>query len=114
MGYAGRYSSGSPSDKIYAAYLESLLAVVRWLLDRRYDARLISGDLVDTAERQEFGAQLLGTDEEHIIDEPIYSVEDLLVQIIATDLVVATWFHNVLFALLCKKPIILISFHHSR
>lgn len=117
MGYAGSYSSGSPSDKIYPAYLESLVAVVSWLLDRGYDVRLISGDLADTAARQEFGdllrAQLWRTDEEHIFDEPIYSVEDLLVQILATDLVIATRFHNVLFALLCTKPVISISFHHK-
>jgi polysaccharide pyruvyl transferase WcaK-like protein len=117
MGYAGSYSSGSPSDKIYPAYLESLVAVVRWLLDRGYDVRLISGDLADTAARQEFGdllrAQLWRTDEEHIFDEPIYSVENLLVQILATDLVIATRFHNVLFALLCTKPVISISFHHK-
>jgi polysaccharide pyruvyl transferase WcaK-like protein len=114
---AGKYSSGSPSNKIYAAYLECLVAVVRWLLDRGYDVRLISGDLSDIAAKQEFRdllkAQLRGADEERIIDEPIYSVEDLLVQILATDLVVATRFHNIIFALLCKKSVISVSFHHK-
>ena len=52
-------------------------------------------------------------DEGHIIDEPICSVEDLLSQIAATDIVVATRFHNVLLALLCNKPVISISFHHK-
>ena len=52
-------------------------------------------------------------DEARIIDEPICSVEDLLSQIAATDIVVATRFHNVLLALLCDKPVISISFHHK-
>jgi polysaccharide pyruvyl transferase WcaK-like protein len=52
-------------------------------------------------------------DEGRIIDEPISSVEELLSQIAATDIVVATRFHNVLLALLCNKPVISISFHHK-
>jgi polysaccharide pyruvyl transferase WcaK-like protein len=117
MVYAGRYSSDSASDTIYAAYLKHLAAIVRWLLDRGYDVRLISGDLGDMAARREFrdllSTRLSASDEEHVIDEPIHSVEDLLAQISATDLVVATRFHNVLLALLCNKPVISISFHHK-
>ena len=52
-------------------------------------------------------------DQEHIIDQPIGSVEELLSQIVSTDIVVATRFHNVLLALLCNKPAISISFHHK-
>ena len=49
--------------------------------------------------------------EERIIDEPIASVDDLLKQLAATDVVVATRFHNVLLALLLNKPAIAISYH---
>jgi len=52
-------------------------------------------------------------DEGRIIDEPVFSAEQLLSQIAATDIVVATRFHNVLLALLCNKPVIAISFHHK-
>jgi polysaccharide pyruvyl transferase WcaK-like protein len=51
--------------------------------------------------------------EERVIHEPLASVEDLLSQIAATDLVVATRFHNVLFSLLLNKPVIALSFHHK-
>jgi len=34
-------------------------------------------------------------------------------EIAATDIVVATRFHNVLFALLCAKPTVAVSFHHK-
>src|SRR6202030_926509 len=75
------------------------------------------GDLGDMHTRQEFRdllkERLSPGDEEHIIDEPIWSVDDLLSQIVATDIVVATRFHNVLLALLCNKPVISISFHHK-
>ena len=44
---------------------------------------------------------------------PIGSVHELLSQLSATDLVVATRFHNVLMSLLLNKPVIAISFHHK-
>jgi polysaccharide pyruvyl transferase WcaK-like protein len=117
MEYAGRYSVANPSDTTYLAYLANLVTVVKWLLARGYDIRLLLGDLADMHARQEF-RQLLSErisvcDEGHIIDEPISSVEDLLLQIATTDIVVATRFHNVLLALLCNKPVISISFHHK-
>jgi len=86
-------------------------------LAREYDVRLLSGDLGDIQARQEFTAllrqQLSVFDEAHIIDEPTCSVEDILSQIVATDFVVATRFHNVVMALICNKPVISISFHHK-
>ena len=117
MQYAGKYSVANPSDKIYDDYLNSLVKFVKWLLARDYDVRLLSGDLVDERTRKEFieflKGELPGLDEERIIDEPITSVGELLAQIAATDIVVATRFHNVLLALLCNKPVLSISFHHK-
>ena len=117
MEYAGKYSVSRPSNEIYLAYLENLVSVVRWLLAHEYDVRLLIGDLGDMHATQEFRGllreRLSVCDEGRIIDEPIFSVEDLLSQIAATDIVVATRFHNVLLALLCNKPVISISFHHK-
>ena len=117
MDYAGKYSVANPTDTIYLGYLENLVTAVKWLLARDYDVRLLLGDLADMHARQEFTDLLKERvsvyDEGRIIDEPISSVEDLLSQIVATDLVVATRFHNVLLALLCNKPVISISFHHK-
>jgi len=117
MVYAGKYSVATSNDTTYISYLENLATFARWLLVRGYDIRLLSGDLPDTRARQKFRdllrEQLLVCDETRIIDEPIYSVENLLSQIMATDIVVATRFHNVLLSLLCNKPVISISFHHK-
>ena len=44
MAYAGKYSVARPSDAIYLAYLENLVTIVRWLLAREYDVRLLIGD----------------------------------------------------------------------
>jgi polysaccharide pyruvyl transferase WcaK-like protein len=117
MEYAGRYSVADPSDATYVAYLKTLAEVVVWLVVRKYEVRLLSGDVQDMRTRRQFRdllrERLSVCDEERIIDEPINSVEDLLVQIGKTDIVIATRFHNVLFSLLCNKPVISLSFHHK-
>jgi polysaccharide pyruvyl transferase WcaK-like protein len=117
MVHAGRYTTSEPSDEVYVAYLESLVAVTEWLLARDYDVRLLIGDGPDRNTTQWFRGllteRLSPGQEERIIEEPVASVEVLLSQIAATDIVVATRFHNVLLAMLCEKPVIAISFHHK-
>jgi polysaccharide pyruvyl transferase WcaK-like protein len=117
MAYAGKYSTSG--NEAHRAYLESLVEFVRWLLDHDYDVRLLIGDVADRRVTQELRSllkdrlSLHGSDEARIVDEPVNSVEDLLSQIAATEIVVATRFHNTLFAMLCDKPVIAISFHHK-
>jgi polysaccharide pyruvyl transferase WcaK-like protein len=117
MEYGGMYSVLKPSSENYLAYLENLVTVVNWLLAHEYDVRLLCGDLGDMHAKQQFSEllreRLSVHDEGRIVDEPVFTVESLLSQIVATDIVVATRFHNVLLALLCNKPVISISFHHK-
>ena len=116
MSYAGKYSVVNPSDATYAAYLEALVVFVKWLLDQDYDIKLLLGD-GDTHVIDEFKslleARFVTYDEERVIYQPIASVEEILSQLAATDVVVATRFHNVLLAFLLGKPVIAISFHHK-
>ena len=117
MEHYGRPNVDSPSNAIYLAYLENLVVFLRWLLAHEYDARLLIGDVGDVHVTEEFKSLLkersLTYDKTRIIDEPISSVQDLTSQLAATDIVVATRFHNVLLALLLNKPVIAISFHHK-
>jgi polysaccharide pyruvyl transferase WcaK-like protein len=117
MLHASMYSKVGPASVAYSAYLECLVAFVRWLLARDYDIRLLVGEVSDRGASDEFKSLLktsLGTyDEERIIDQPALSLEQLLPQIAVTDIVVATRFHNILLALLLNKPVISISFHHK-
>ena len=101
----------------YSVYLDKLVTFGEWLLAREYDVRLLSGDVCDEQAWQEFSGRLRERssdyDDARIFRQPIRSVDDLLLQIAATDVVVATRFHNVLFALFCNKPVISLSFHHK-
>jgi polysaccharide pyruvyl transferase WcaK-like protein len=113
----GRLTYSNPSNKTYPAYLENLASVVSWLLAQENVVRLLIGSVVDVPRTLEFRALLRQRfpmfDEACVLDEPVTSVKDLLSQIASTDIVVATRFHNIVFALLCEKPVIAISFHHK-
>jgi polysaccharide pyruvyl transferase WcaK-like protein len=115
IAYAGLYSNEKPSIETYRNYWQSLATLAAWLLDRGYDIRLLVGQLGDPVLefRQLLKERLSVYDTSRIIDEPVASVGQLLSQLADTDLVVATRFHNVLFALLTNRPTISISFHHK-
>jgi polysaccharide pyruvyl transferase WcaK-like protein len=116
MVYYGKYSAADPRPETYTAYLECLADFATWLLEHDYDIRLLLGD-ADTMVIEEFRSVLkrrLATyDDARIIEQPIASAQDLLAELAATDVVVATRFHNVLLALLLNKPVIAISHHHK-
>ncbi len=115
MLYHGKLSSDGRADATYTAYLEQLAVFVGWLLGRRYDVRLLIGELSDETVVTEFQkllrARMEAYDQDRIIAEPIRSAQDLLAQLGETDAVVATRFHNILLALALNKPVMSISFH---
>ncbi|PWU24408.1 MAG: hypothetical protein C5B48_06520 [Candidatus Rokuibacteriota bacterium] len=103
-------------DAAYDVHLEAVAGLVRWLLGRGYSVRLLVGDLGDVHAKNELWARVQAglpdrSPLQHVINEPIGSVEDLVSQISSVDFVVATRFHNVLMALLYGKPAIAISLH---
>jgi polysaccharide pyruvyl transferase WcaK-like protein len=109
-----KYGSAGPDRGDHARYLAGLVGVARWFLGRGYEVRILIGDRWDISAVEEF-RRLLGTAEVpgRLVERPILSLDDLLGEIAACDLVVATRFHNILFALLAGKPTVAVSFHHK-
>jgi polysaccharide pyruvyl transferase WcaK-like protein/glycosyltransferase involved in cell wall biosynthesis len=117
MQYQGKYSIENPTGRIYQEYLNTLVAFAGWLLAHDYDIILLIGDPKDWRVAEQLKSQLKATigtyDEERILGQAAPSLEQLLTEIAASDLVVATRFHNVLLSLVFNKPTIAISFHHK-
>lgn len=117
MGYAERYGVADATEATHNHYLENLAIFAQWLLSRGCKIRILIGDLDDTNTVGQFRELLRARGSpchaEHIVDQPIRSVGQLLSEIGMTDIVVATRFHNVLLSLFCIKPVISISFHHK-
>lgn len=116
MMYFGKYSATDPRPETYAAYLDSLATFAIWLLAHDYDIRLLLGDddpVVIENFRSVLEARMGHFDEERITAQPITSVGDVLAGLAASDVVVATRFHNVLLAMLLGTPVIAIAHHHK-
>src|SRR6266851_2475477 len=118
MTYYNKSNSSEKDEGIYHDYVEKLAAFVIWLLKHKYSVRLIIGDAVyDNRVRQDL-KQLLERngfryDLGRIIDEPASSTDEVLSQLAATDVVIASRFHNVLLALMISKLVMAISYHEK-
>src|SRR5208283_5253625 len=118
MTYFNRRCTLREDEAIYNDYIAKIGNFVNWLLERKYTVRLLIGDVTyDQRAKQDLRTFIekrgIGYENGRIIDEPAASVEEVLSQLAATDLVVASRFHNVLLALMLGKPVLAISYHEK-
>jgi polysaccharide pyruvyl transferase WcaK-like protein len=114
MSYQGWRHDGETVSPVYRRYLANMKRFILWLADRGCRVRLLGGDERDDAAHHDLLAMLRADRAERLDDwlsaEPAHTLDQLLDQIGATDLVVATRFHNVLCALMLAKPTISIGY----
>jgi polysaccharide pyruvyl transferase WcaK-like protein len=118
MNYYNRLGRSGNDHTIYRDYLGRLASVVARLLEREYLVRVLIGDAAwDQGARQDLRTVLeergLRYDDGRIIDEPASSVDELISQLLSVDVVVSSRFHNLLLALMLKKPVFAISYHEK-
>jgi polysaccharide pyruvyl transferase WcaK-like protein len=106
------------AETVYHEYITKVATFVGWLIEHNYTVRFLIGDVVyDRRVLQDLRAFLersgLKYEDGQIIDAPAGSVDELLSQLAGTDIVVASRFHNVLLALMLRKPVVAISFHEK-
>jgi polysaccharide pyruvyl transferase WcaK-like protein len=112
MNYFGRF------ETIYREYIQRLASFVVRLLERRYTVRILIGDFVcDQGLRRDLRTLLeergCNYEDGSIIDEPAFSVDELLSQLASVDVVVSSRFHNLLLGLMLKKPVVAISYQEK-
>lgn len=103
MAFHGGNDDRARADEINRAYLGTVKRFVRLLADEGRPIRLFTGDVADDEVPAEIMAAVPGAD---IVAEPLTSLQDLMRQMAAVDVVVATRYHNVLCALKSAKPTI--------
>ena len=117
--YFGPHGPGDRSDaNAYLDYLNTMAAFVVWLCDQQYRVRVLIGDvLYDSSVRLDFIKLLkehgLTTVDGRIIAEPVLTVDQLLYQLAATDIVISPRFHNLVLALMLNIPVIALSSHQK-
>lgn len=118
MSYLGKPNTDKRDYGFDEKYLERVVAFAVWLVANQYDVRILYGDMRYDPPALEYTRHLLtatlsSADRCRVIDEPVSSTQELLTELAATDVVVATRFHNLLLALMLNKPAISISFHQK-
>jgi polysaccharide pyruvyl transferase WcaK-like protein len=118
MNYYSRVGQIVEDVGIYNTYTTSVVSLMIKLLERGHAVRLLIGDVVYD-EKTRFDVRRLVEergwtyDDENIIDEPASSVSEILSQLAATDVVVASRFHNLVLALMLGKPVVAVSYHEK-
>ena len=108
MAYYGWSHDPAQGQEVHRVYLEKLAAFVRWLAAEGHVVRLFIGEDRDLAACRALHERVAS--DRLLPAEDAGSLHDLLAQFAATDLVVATRFHNVVAALMLAKPVLSIGY----
>lgn len=114
MSYFHPASWPEKDHQVYQQYLRGLADFAVWLAAENYTLALFPGQIKHDS-RAIADLQVLlqqrGVPAEQIIIQPILTVDDLIQQLLATEIVVASRFHGVLLSLLVKQPVLALSYH---
>ncbi|GAB3800181.1 polysaccharide pyruvyl transferase family protein [Humibacter antri] len=106
MDYWGRDDSHETSEAVHQAYTAGLLALTRAFQARRYRVRLIGGDDEDLEYAHLLAASL--TDSAPVVEAR--SPEELVAEMSAAHVVVASRYHTVIMGLLAGTPVVSIGY----
>jgi polysaccharide pyruvyl transferase WcaK-like protein len=114
MDYSGDNDETAEADQLRANYLAQLKKFTRWLIDSGHPVRLFSSDTVDQPVIAEIAADVLAhrpeLDRALLTADPAETVAEVMRQIASVETVVATRYHNVLYALLQAKPALALAY----
>jgi polysaccharide pyruvyl transferase WcaK-like protein len=103
MTYYGWRGDSEQGIMIYKSYIEKISRFVLWLLDNGHRVRILMGETTDQRAiddlLQTLALKRPDYPREHVVAEPAYSLHDIMRQIVQTQIVVATRFHNIVCAL---------------
>lgn len=111
-----RHQRGEDREVIYRAYIKKVSILIEWFIERKYSVRILIGDVkYDSSVRQDlidlFTSRGLMCEGSQIISESIFSIEQLITQLINTDIVISPRFHNIILALMLNKPAVSIAYN---
>jgi polysaccharide pyruvyl transferase WcaK-like protein len=114
MAYYGGQADRGRAAEVYASYTASVAEFTRWLLETGHDVRLFYGDNADKPALEDVLAQvrssLPGLAPQRLTAYYPAGYEDVIELLGPVAAVVATRFHNAIFALMLAKPTIALSY----
>jgi polysaccharide pyruvyl transferase WcaK-like protein len=114
MDYSGANEDRQRGDQIRSDYVAKMTRFVMWLVENGRQVRVFTSDSADwpivTRILDDVRAQYSDVSPSQVFAEPVTSMAELLRQIASVGTVVATRFHNVLYALLLGRPTVAIGY----
>jgi polysaccharide pyruvyl transferase WcaK-like protein len=114
MAYYGGNEDRDRAGEIYASYVSKMKSFVRWLTDSGRTVRLFVGDEADQRVVDEIVADIRhcrpALDPSRVIGTPVTTFPELARALTPAATVVATRFHNLMFALKLGKPAVSVSY----
>ena len=114
MDYSGANADRQQAEELRRAYIQKMIQFVLWLVENNRPVRLFTSDSAD----EPIVAQILSSvrarhpelGPARIIAEPVTSMTELIRQTRSVGTVVATRYHNVLYALKLARPTVAIGY----
>lgn len=116
INYYGWKHDANTGAHIYQGYISKIKRFILWLFEKGYSIRLLVGDNIDkwvVEDIMTYVRQEAPSYQHNIFVEDISNVNDLFEQIVQTDIVVASRFHNVLCSLMLERPVISLGYHEK-
>jgi polysaccharide pyruvyl transferase WcaK-like protein len=114
MDYSGANEDRARGDEIRSDYIAKMTSFVVWLVEHRRPVRVFTSDSADEpiVARILAGVRARYPDltPSQVVAEPVTSIDELLRQTASVGTVVATRFHNVLYALRLGRPTVAIGY----
>jgi len=114
MDYSGNNDEVAEATSLRGNYLAQVTNFGSWLIGNGRQIRLFTSDTADEPVVQEIAADIRAhrpdIDPSFVVAEPATSMPELMRQIAAVEMVVATRYHNVLYALLLEKPTLALAY----
>ena len=114
MDYHGGNDDRQQGDQLHASYVEKMKSFVLWLVDNGRLVRLFTSDVHDERTMHQVLADLRAHRPDlcpsQVIAEPVPALDELMRQIASVNTVVASRYHNVLYALQLAKPTLAVGY----
>lgn len=107
MAYYGGNDDRERAAELHENYVSAITEFCRWLSENNYRVLVFAGDECDTPVIDEVARRLPG----RVESRPVTTLDDVTGVIGSVGAVVASRFHNVLFALKLGRPTISVSYH---
>jgi polysaccharide pyruvyl transferase WcaK-like protein len=118
MDYYGEYGISKGNEWVHENYISTMYEFVEYCLKKQFKIRVLIGDSTyDTSVKREFMKLIRKrVDKNHlknVIDSEVESLDDLLVNISNSEIIVSPRFHNIIYGMMLGKPVLSLSYHNK-